>query len=93
MFGPPEYANPKSLNTNFTFFICSKGFKNAPTKEYKKYVERMLVQDEYDSVKARIWLEKRIAKIGEVNEDELTKQLHDFLETEEWDFDITLKDK
>lgn len=87
LFGKGHRGNPASLGYQFTFFVCSPEFKRNPTDLYGKYAHIMYTQDKYDATQARRWLEEKVNSIGEVSESELTKILHTFLESEDWDFD------
>jgi len=87
LFGNDE-QDIKSLGCVFTFFVCSQAFKDKPSDIYKKYAPIMLVQSEYDSSAAADWLQKRVAKIGEVTIDILNDELHHLFECEEWDYQL-----
>lgn len=87
LFGTQAHADERSFNCIFTFFVCSKEFRDNPTVEYEKYSDIMLIQDAYDPIKAEAWLRHRLDSIGDVNENELGNQLRSFLETEEFDFE------
>lgn len=55
LFGNDK-QDAKSLGCVFTFFVCSREFKNNPADTYKGYADKMLVQDKYDPPEAADWL-------------------------------------
>ncbi|HSW98961.1 MAG TPA: hypothetical protein VLF71_03930 [Candidatus Saccharimonadales bacterium] len=75
-----------SLTGEFLYVVCSPAFKENPPKDYAEFIDRTYVQLEFDEHDATQHLESLINDIGEVTLDEFTQKIHQFLETEEWDY-------
>jgi hypothetical protein len=79
----PKHA---SLNGDFTYVVCSPGFRANPTNEYRPFIDRAFVQQQFDKEDATAHLRELIETMGKVGLAEFTNRIHSFLETEEWDY-------
>lgn len=75
-----------NINGDFMFVVCSPSFKKHPSSEYAQGIERAYIQQSFDKDDALRYITSSINKIGRVSVDVFTKDIHNFLLTDEWDW-------